>query len=257
MSSSAYSQPCFTIFGGPNGSGKSTAYDRFLQAGFDSGEYLNPDEIARSLNAGSAAGTAVDLRAGREVVQRTRSLIAEGRSLVRESTLTSREIVRSAERAKAVGYRLVMVFVAVSSSYMTQGRVAIRVAKGGHDIPVEAQERRFPRSFENAPRVARLVDAAYSSTTPDSGTSWSQRLGAGRSPFSIYTTRVGSNRPRRACRERQGSNRAMKPWPICARRRDSRRNCRSAKNDPGTWRRSSSRSPFGYAVTAFASSSAR
>ena len=161
MSSSAYSRPCFTIFGGPNGSGKSTAYDRFLQAGFDSGEYLNPDEIAKSLNAGSAAGTAVDLRAGREVVQRTRSLIAEGRSLVRESTLTSREIVRSAERARAVGYRLVMVFVAVSSSYMTQGRVAIRVAKGGHDIPVEAQERRFPRSFENAPKVARLVDAAY------------------------------------------------------------------------------------------------
>ena len=161
MSSSACSRPCFTIFGGPNGSGKSTAYDRFLQAGLDSGEYLNPDEIAKSLNAGSATGTAVDLRAGREVVQRTRSLIAEGRSLVRESTLTSREIVRSAERAKAAGYRLLMVFVAVSSSYMTQGRVAIRVAKGGHDIPVEAQERRFPRSFENAPRVARLVDAAY------------------------------------------------------------------------------------------------
>ena len=161
MSSSACSRSCFTIFGGPNGSGKSTAYDRFLQAGFDSGEYLNPDEIAKSLNAGSATGTAVDLRAGREVVQRTRALIAEGRSFVRESTLTSREIVRSAERARVAGYRLVMVFVAVSSTDMTQGRVALRVAKGGHDIPAEAQERRFPRSFENAPRVARLVDAAY------------------------------------------------------------------------------------------------
>lgn len=161
MSSSACSRPCFTIFGGPNGSGKSTAYDRFLHAGFDSGEYLNPDEIAKSLNAGSTGGAAFDLRAGREVVQRTRSLIAEGRSMVRESTLTSREIVRSAERAKAVGYRLVMVFVAVSSTDMTQGRVALRVAKGGHDIPDEAQKRRFPRSFENAPKVAGLVDAAY------------------------------------------------------------------------------------------------
>ena len=161
MNSSVHSRPCFTIFGGPNGSGKSTAYDRFLQAGFDSGEYLNPDEIAKSFNAGSTGGPAVDLRAGREVVQRTRSLMEAGRSLVRESTLTSREIVRSAERAKAAGYRLVMVFVAVSSTDTTQGRVAIRVAKGGHDIPAEAQERRFPRSFENAPKVARLVDAAY------------------------------------------------------------------------------------------------
>ena len=161
MSSSVPSRPCFTIFGGPNGSGKSTAYDRFLKAGFDSGEYLNPDEIARSLSAGSAAGPAVDLRAGREVIQRTRSLIDARRSLVRESTLTSREIVRSAERAKSAGYRLVMVFVAVSSTETTRGRIATRVAKGGHHIAREDQERRFPRSFENAPRVARLVDAAY------------------------------------------------------------------------------------------------
>ena len=161
MSSNVPSRPCFTIFGGPNGSGKSTAYDRFLRAGLDSGEYLNPDEIAKSLNAGSATGPAVDLRAGREVVQRTRSLIDARRSLVRESTLTSREIVRSAERAKSAGYRLVMVFVAVSSTDMTQGRVALRVAKGGHDIPAETQERRLPRSFGTAPKVARLVDAAY------------------------------------------------------------------------------------------------
>ena len=84
MSSGVYDRPCFTLFGGPNGSGRSTAYDRFLQAGFDSGEYLNPDAIAKSLNAGSAGGRAVDLRAGREVVERTRSLIDAGRSLVRE-----------------------------------------------------------------------------------------------------------------------------------------------------------------------------
>ena len=159
MSNSARNRPCFTIFAGPNGSGKSTAYDRFLRAGLDSGEYLNPDEIAKSL-AGSGA-PAVDLRAGREVLQRTRSMIDARRSFVRESTLTSREIVRSAERAKAAGYRLVMVFVSVSSTDMTRGRIAIRVAKGGHHITREDQERRFPRSFENAPRVARLVDAAY------------------------------------------------------------------------------------------------
>ena len=54
-----------------------------------------------------------------------------------------------------------MVFVAVSSTETTRGRIATRVAKGGHHIAREDQERRFPRSFENAPRVARLVDAAY------------------------------------------------------------------------------------------------
>lgn len=159
MSNSARRRPSLTIFAGPNGSGKSTAYDRFLAAGFDSGEYLNPDEIARSL--GESGASAVDLRAGREVIQRTRSLIDARRSFVRESTLTSREIVRSAERAKAVGYRLVMVFVAVSTTDMTRGRIATRVAKGGHHIAREDQERRFPRSLQNAPRVAGIADVAY------------------------------------------------------------------------------------------------
>lgn len=71
------------------------------------------------------------------------------------------EIVRSVERAKAAGYRLVLVFVAVSSPATTRGRIAVRVAKGGHDIPLEAQDRRFPRSIDNVRRVARLVDTAY------------------------------------------------------------------------------------------------
>ena len=140
----ARNRPCFTIFGGPNGSGKSTAYDRFVRAGFDSGEYLNPDEIAKSASESGAGRSAFDMRAGRVVLERTRSLIDARRSFVRESTLTGREIVRTAVRARAAGYRLVLVFVAVSSPATPRGRIAVRVAKGGHDIPLEAQERRFP-----------------------------------------------------------------------------------------------------------------
>lgn len=161
MKPAAPSRPQFTIFGGPNGSGKSTAYDRFVRGGFDSGEYLNPDEVARTMRESGAGGSAFDMRAGREVVERTRSLVDARRSLVRESTLTGREIIRSVGRAKAAGYRLVLVFVAVSSPATTRGRIAIRVAKGGHDIPVEAQERRFPRSFGNVRQVVPLVDVAY------------------------------------------------------------------------------------------------
>ena len=37
----------------------------------------------------------------------------------------------------------------------------MRVVSGGHDIPEEAQDRRFPRSFDNAPKVAHIADAAY------------------------------------------------------------------------------------------------
>lgn len=84
MRPAARSRPQFTLFGGPNGSGKSTAYARFVRAGFDSGEYLNPDETARTLRESGAGGSAFDMRAGREVVERTRSLVDARRSLVRE-----------------------------------------------------------------------------------------------------------------------------------------------------------------------------
>ena len=158
---SALDRPRLTVFAGPNGSGKSTAYLRFLNAGLESGEYLNPDDIAAAIRAGSPGSQAVDLRAGREVIKRTRSLIARRRSFVRETTLSGREIGRSMELARVAGYRVVLFFVAVCSPKASGWRVAIRVAKGGHDIARRDQERRFPRSFANAPVVASRADAAY------------------------------------------------------------------------------------------------
>ena len=159
--SATLEQPKLTVFAGPNGSGKSTAYDRFLDAGLRSGEYLNPDDIARELRAGSAGSGGADLRAGREVIRRTRSLIAARQPFVRETTLSGREIERSAVAAKAAGYRVAMVYVAVSSLDITGWRIVVRTATGGHDIAREDQARRQPRSFANAPRIAGLVDVSY------------------------------------------------------------------------------------------------
>ncbi len=161
MASDTADQPRFTVFAGPNGSGKSTAYLRFLDAGYDAGEYLNPDDIAKELGATSAAPAVIDLRAGREVILRSRALIEARHSFVRETTLSSREILRSVSAAGDSGYRVVMVFVAVGSTTATKTRVALRVVSGGHDIPEDAQDRRFPRSFHNAPKVAQMADAAY------------------------------------------------------------------------------------------------
>ncbi len=152
-------QPTCVLFAGPNGSGKSTVYTRFLDAGYDAGEYLNPDDIARAL--GGSTGQRADLAAGREVIARTRSLIAAHSSFVRETTLTSHEVLRMIEAAKNADYRVVMVFVAVSSSDLSRGRVSVRVASGGHDIPADAQRRRFPKALRNAARAAAVADAAY------------------------------------------------------------------------------------------------
>ncbi len=161
MASGTADRPWFTVFAGPNGVGKSTAYRRFLDAGYDSGEYLNPDDIARSLGTPLAGTPASHLRAGRQVIRRTRSLIASRQSLVRETTLSSREILRTVASAKTAGYRVVMVFVALSAADTTRWRIGVRVATGGHDVPRDALQRRFPRAIDNASLVARVIDVAY------------------------------------------------------------------------------------------------
>ena len=161
MASATVDQPSFTIFAGPNGSGKSTAYQRFLAAGYDAGEYLNPDDIAKELGAASDTPAVLDLQAGRQVILRSRDLMDARRTFVRETTLSSREILRSVSAAADAGYRVVMVFVAIGGAATTKTRVTQRVMCGGHDIPEDAQDRRFGRSFDNAPKVARIAHAAY------------------------------------------------------------------------------------------------
>lgn len=157
MRSATPERACYTLFAGPNGAGKSTAYDRFCAAGYESGEYLNPDDVARSLGGGAA----IELRAGRIVVERVRRLISTGQSVVRETTLSGREIQRSVDMARRAGFRLVVVFVAMSDLRTMHWRVGIRVATGGHDIPQHVLQRRFHRSLVNVAQLARVADMAY------------------------------------------------------------------------------------------------
>ena len=153
-------RPRLTLFAGPNGAGKTTAYRRFVDAGFEAGDYLNPDDIARSL--GTVPGdTAIEITAGRGVIRRTRSLIAARQSFARETTLSGREVLRSVSAARDSGYRVVMVFVGTCSTKTTRSRVTVRVVSGGHDISRQAQERRLPRSLDNARRVAAIADVVY------------------------------------------------------------------------------------------------
>ena len=150
--------PRYTILGGPNGVGKSTTFTRLTEWGYRSGAFLNPDEIAKGLDGPEPARA---VAAGRETLRRWRAWMASRRSFVRESTLSSREIVRSAQAARDAGYRVTLIFVGLNKLSTTKSRVWIRSRSGGHAIPVRDQARRFTRSFDNAPRVAAIADEAY------------------------------------------------------------------------------------------------
>ncbi|WP_213806523.1 hypothetical protein [Granulicella sp. dw_53] len=64
------------------------------------------------------------------------------------------------DRAKAVGFNLMVVFVGTTSVEINVERVKARVKKGGHDVPEEDQRRRYPRTLAHMKRLLPLADLA-------------------------------------------------------------------------------------------------
>jgi len=153
--------PVFTVIAGPNGAGKSTFVERAHLEGMKTGPFINPDVIARDLQDGPNPPKNLDVAAGREAIRQTRDMIESGTSFARESTLTSKEILRTMRDAKAAGFQVKMVYVGVDNLDESKERVEGRAALGGHDIPQEAQDRRFDRSMANAPIAAKIADEAH------------------------------------------------------------------------------------------------
>jgi predicted ABC-type ATPase len=60
-------------------------------------------------------------------------------------------------RAANDGYNVLLCFIGTSSADVSQVRVAMRVAKGGHDVPSDKLRERFPRVLANLKRALSLV----------------------------------------------------------------------------------------------------
>lgn len=141
----------YTVIAGPNGAGKTTLGDRLEERGYDLGRRIDPDRIARESGASSA-------EAGRVALAEIRSALEEGRSFTQETTLSSRQPLRTLKEAREAGFRTTVIFVGVNDVETSIGRVQLRVALGGHDIPEADQRRRFERTFAHAVEAARVAD---------------------------------------------------------------------------------------------------
>lgn len=63
-------------------------------------------------------------------------------------------------QAKSAGFRIQLLYVALSSPELHIQRVRLRVSQGGHDVPDEDILRRYARSLAHAPEAMRLADEA-------------------------------------------------------------------------------------------------
>lgn len=133
------------VISGPNGSGKTTLAERYA-ALFDY-PYIGADKIAAELAPNNPASQRIE--AGRRFTGDVAEAIQHQQSVVIESTLSGRTLVKTLHSARASEYSISIVHLLLDSADTCVARVRERVQKGGHDVPVEDIRRRFTRSAAN------------------------------------------------------------------------------------------------------------
>jgi predicted ABC-type ATPase len=150
------SAPLLIVLAGSNGAGKSTFFEVFLRA--TGVAFVNADEIARSLGVGRAPA---DRYEPARIADRLRKdLLAQRRAFCMETVLSdpSGEKLAFLRSAQSAGYRVLFVWIRIESVELSIARVMQRVEAGGHDVPDEKLEARFPRTRENAIAALSFAD---------------------------------------------------------------------------------------------------
>ena len=145
-----YSDKVLYLIGGPNGSGKTTLA-RELISDNPNISFLNADDIAREYNVSP-------LRAGAILFDKMDKIFSTHDSFVFETTLSGRYHNNIIARAKSDDYKIVFLYVFLSSVEQNIARVRQRVALGGHDVTESTIRRRYSKSIMNFERVAELSD---------------------------------------------------------------------------------------------------
>lgn len=135
------------IISGPNGAGKTTASYSVLPKILHCKEFVNADEIARGLSPFNPESVAIE--AGRLMLNRIKELLYRNESFSIETTLATRSYYRLIEKAHQQNYEVTLLYFWLKSPEQARERVAERVRKGGHNIPINIIERRYSEGIDN------------------------------------------------------------------------------------------------------------
>jgi predicted ABC-type ATPase len=139
--------PNLYIIAGCNGAGKTTASFTILREILNCKEFVNADNIAAGISPFNQEGVAIE--AGRIMLKRIDELLLEGADFAFETTLSTKTFVSFIGEAQSKGYEVTLLYFWLESPEMAYQRVAVRVSKGGHNIPVDVIERRYYRGIKN------------------------------------------------------------------------------------------------------------
>lgn len=142
--------PVVIAVAGPNGAGKSTFFDVHLRpVGV---RFINADVIAREHGLDPYVAAEVAGRLRDEMIVRRESFAFE--------TVLSDPVGEKVEFLRWVaeeGYTVVLCFIGLESTRISSMRVAMRVSKGGHDVPTDKLISRLPRTLANLKRALAVL----------------------------------------------------------------------------------------------------
>lgn len=156
-----YKKPEMIIIAGPNGSGKTSVTKRFLHHEWAAGTlYINPDEIAKDIFGDWNSHEAV-LKAANYSSELREKCLKEHRSFVFETVMSADDKIDFIIRAKQEGFFIRLFFISTNHPTINAARIAARVMKGGHDVPIAKIISRYYKSIENCRMVSSIVDRLY------------------------------------------------------------------------------------------------
>lgn len=153
--------PEMIVIAGPNGSGKTSVTQRFLHHEWAEGTlYINPDEVAQNKFGDWNSQEAVS-KAANFCAALREACLQNHTSFVFETVMSAKDKIDFVCKAKEAGYFIRLFFISTSHPSINAARIANRVMKGGHDVPITKIVSRYYKSLANCRTVAPIVDRLY------------------------------------------------------------------------------------------------
>jgi predicted ABC-type ATPase len=152
--------PELWIVAGPNGAGKTTCVQAEpIRSILPTVQFLNPDDVTRQLLVSRGYGGFTDAPAdvqlqcfalaATQVEQHLVEAIPRGESVGVETVLSTDKYRKVVEEVRRLGGLFNLIYITVASHPIAVQRVALRVSRGGHDVPARKIADRFYRSHAN------------------------------------------------------------------------------------------------------------
>ena len=157
----ALHRPVLIIIAGPNGSGKTTITSKILKHEWlEDSVYINPDQVAQERFGDWNSLDAVRQAAVYCTDWRERCL-TEKQSMIFETVFSADDKLDFIHRAQTAGFFIRLFFVCTESPMINASRIAGRVMKGGHDVPIAKIISRYQKSIINCKIVTSSADRVY------------------------------------------------------------------------------------------------